>query len=116
MNVYVKCFEIPDRLRASLNPDECEVLEVDGVPFIAEYGVFSPLYGLRIDPSGRYLLFCAFTAGLPYAPHDAAPDDDSLGAAAQQFRSTIKSIDPRAAEGNTMWNEVSWDIANGDWQ
>lgn len=38
MNVYVKCFEIPDRLRASLNPDECEVLEVDGVPFIDEYG------------------------------------------------------------------------------
>ena len=158
MNVYVKCFEIPDRLRASLNPDECEVLEVDGVPFIDEYGVFSPLDGLRIDPSGRYLLFCesgidslvgidlmshhvielldpgrrpcfansslgqyvasfrAFTAGLPYAPHDIAPDDDSLGAAAQQFRSTIKSIDPRAAEGNTMWDEVSWDIANGDWQ
>ena len=58
MNVYVKCFEIPDRLRASLNPDECEVLEVDGVPFIDEYGVFSPLDGLRIDPSGRYLLFC----------------------------------------------------------
>lgn len=158
MNVYVKCFEIPDRLRASLNPDECEVLEVDGVPFIDEYGVFSPLDGLRIDPSGRYLLFCeskidslvgidlvshhvveliapgwrpyfanstlgqyvtsfrAFTAGLPYAPHDIAPDDDSLGATAQQFRSTIKSIDPRAAEGNTMWDEVSWDIANGDWQ
>ena len=158
MNVYVKCFEIPDRLRASLNPDECEVLEVDGVPFIDEYGVFSPLDGLRIDSSGRYLLFCeskidslvgidlvshhvveliapgwrpyfanstlgqyvtsfrAFTAGLPYAPHDIAPDDDTLGAAAQQFRSTIKDIDPRAAEVNTMWDEVSWDIANGDWQ
>ena len=40
----------------------------------------------------------------------------TLGAAAQQFRSTIKDIDPRAAEGNTMWDEVSWDIANGDWQ
>ena len=53
---------------------------------------------------------------MSYTPHDIAPDDDTLGAAAQQFRSTIKSIDPRAAEGNTMWDEVSWDIANGDWQ
>ena len=38
MNVHVECFEIPDRLRACLNPDECEILEVDGVPFIDEYG------------------------------------------------------------------------------
>lgn len=58
MNVHVECFEIPDRLRACLNPDECEVLEVDGVPFIDEYGAFPPLDGLRVDPSGRYLLFC----------------------------------------------------------
>ena len=66
---------------------------------------------------GQYVAsFRAFTAGLPYTPHDTAPDDDTLGAAAQQFRSTIKDIDPRAAEGNTMWDEVSWDIANGDWQ
>ena len=34
----------------------------------------------------------------------------------QMKQITIKSIDPRAAEGNTMWDEVSWDIANGDWQ
>ena len=47
---------------------------------------------------------------------DTDPDGDSLGVAAQHFRGAIKDIDPKAAEDNSMWSELSWDIANGDWQ
>lgn len=47
---------------------------------------------------------------------DTDPDGDSLGVAAQHFRDAIKDIDLKAAEDNSMWSELSWDIANGDWQ
>ena len=40
MNVYAKRFRIPNRFRTSLSSDECKVLEVDGVPFVDEYGAF----------------------------------------------------------------------------
>ena len=158
MNVYTKRFRIPNRFRTSLSSDECKVLEVDGVPFVDEYGAFPPVDELRTDPSGRYLLFNEsgidafigidlmshhiieiidlgqglhfvnstlgqyvtsfhiFVAGLPYAYDDTDPDGDSLGVAAQHFRDAIKDIDLKAAEDNSMWSELSWDIANGDWQ
>ena len=66
---------------------------------------------------GQYVTsFHIFVAGLPYASDDTDPDGDSLGVAAQHFRDAIKDIDLKAAEDNSMWSELSWDIANGDWQ
>ena len=57
MSVYAKHFRVPSRFRTSLSPDECEILEVDGVPFVDEYGAFPPVDELRVDHSGHYLLF-----------------------------------------------------------
>ena len=66
---------------------------------------------------GQYVAsFHVFVAGLPYVSDDTDPDGDSLGVAAQHFRDAIKDIDLKAAEDNSMWSELSWDIANGDWQ
>lgn len=56
----------------------------------------------------------AFAEGLPYDADEEGYPDNIL-AQADGLRRRIARIDPPAIGDNTFWNEISWDVVNGEW-
>ena len=56
----------------------------------------------------------AFAEGLPYDADEEGYPDNIL-AQADGLRRRIAQIDPPAIGDNTFWNEISWDVVNGEW-
>ena len=50
-------------------------------------------------------------------PYDADEEGypDNILAQADGLRRRIARIDPSAIGDNTFWNEISWDVVNGEW-
>lgn len=55
-----------------------------------------------------------FAEGLPYDADEEEYPDNIL-AQADGLRRRIARIDPPAIGDNTFWNEISWDVVNGEW-
>ena len=55
-----------------------------------------------------------FAEGLPYDADEEGYPDNIL-AQADGLRRRIAQIDPPAIGDNTFWNEISWDVVNGEW-
>lgn len=53
--------------------------------------------------------------GKPYGSKSANGDDNDLEQMGAPLRKEIELIDPTATQDHTFWNELSWDIAVGDW-
>lgn len=56
----------------------------------------------------------AFAEGLPYDADEEGYPDNILGEA-DRLRHRIAQIDPPAIGDDTFWNELSWDVVNGEW-
>ena len=55
-----------------------------------------------------------FAEGLPYDADEEGYPDNIL-AQADGLRRRIARIDPPAIGDSTFWNEISWDVVNGEW-
>ena len=74
--------------------------------------------GRRTGPKPSFnaddVVDAAFAEGLPYDVDEEGYPDNIL-AQADGLRRRIAQIDPPALGDNTFWNEISWDVVNGEW-